>query len=46
LLAIPTLLCADWRIVTKTGDSPLTEYFKGPLMRVDSSVDVHHRYGF
>jgi hypothetical protein len=37
LLAMPMLLCADWRIVTKTGDSTLTEYFKGTLMRVDSS---------
>src|SRR5215813_12914845 len=37
LFAIPMLLCADWKIVTRTCDSTLTEYFKGSLKRADSS---------
>jgi hypothetical protein len=46
---MPVLLWADWKIVTRTGDSALTEYFKGPLMRTDSSlayttvIDFEHR---
>ena len=49
LFAMPVLLCADWKIVTRTGDSALTEYFKGSLMRTDSSpayttvIDFEHR---
>jgi hypothetical protein len=49
LFAMPALLCADWKIVTRTGDSTLTEYFKGSLMRTDSSpvytsvLDFEHR---
>src|SRR5215472_17415386 len=46
---MPALLSADWKIVTQTGDSTLTEYFKGSLRRTDSSsayttvVDSEHR---
>jgi hypothetical protein len=34
---MPTLLCADWKIVTRTGDHTTTEYFKGSLTRTDPS---------
>src|SRR5215831_20401522 len=34
---MPMLLCADWKIVTRTGDRTLTEYFKGSLTRTDPS---------
>lgn len=37
LFAMPMLLCADWKIVTRTGDRTLTEYFKGSLTRTDPS---------
>lgn len=37
LFAMPMLLCADWKIVTRTGNTTLTEYFKGSLMRTDPS---------
>jgi hypothetical protein len=46
---MPALLSADWKIVTRTGDSTLTEYFKGSLRRTDSSptyttvMDSEHR---
>ena len=48
LLAMSMLLCGDWKIVTRTGDTTLTEYFKGSLKRVDSSptytvMDLDHR---
>ena len=49
LFAMPALLNDDWKIVTRTGDSTLTEYFKGPLRRMDSSpasttvIDSEHR---
>ena len=49
LFAMPALLSADWKIVTRTGDSTLTEYFKGSLSRTDSSpayttvMDSEHR---
>jgi hypothetical protein len=49
VLAMPMLLCADWKIVTRTGDSTLTEYFRGSLKRADSSptyttvMDFDHR---
>ena len=48
LFAMPALLSADWKIVTRTGDSTLTEYFKGSLRRTDSSayttvMDSEHR---
>ncbi len=42
-------LCADWKIVTKTGSKTVTEFFKGELMRTDSSpvystvLDFGHR---
>src|SRR5215468_11243364 len=29
-------LHADWKIVTRTGDRSVTEFFKGALMRTDS----------
>jgi hypothetical protein len=44
-----SLLYADWKIVTKTGDSSVTEFFKGALMRTDFSptyttvLDFDHR---
>jgi hypothetical protein len=31
-----SVLYGDWKIVTKTGDSSVTELFKGALMRTDS----------
>jgi hypothetical protein len=34
---LAALLHADWKIVTRTGDTTLTEYFKGALQRCDSS---------
>src|SRR5215471_18767187 len=46
---MPALLSADWKIVTRTGDRTLTEYFKGSLSRTDSSkayttvMDSEHR---
>jgi hypothetical protein len=49
LFVMTALLNADWKIVTRTGDSTLTEYFKGPLRRMDSSpayttvIDSEHR---
>jgi len=49
LFAMPALLCADWKIVTRTGSNTLTEYFKGSLMRTDASpvyttvLDFEHR---
>ena len=49
LFAMPALLSADWKIVTRTGASTLTEYFKGSLTRTDSSpayttvIDWEHR---
>jgi hypothetical protein len=52
LTLIPALgnaLHADWKIVTRTGDSSVVEYFKGTLMRTDSSpaytsvLDLDHR---
>ena len=49
LFAMPALLSADWKIVTRTGASTLTEYFKGSLTRTDSSpayttvMDSEHR---
>ena len=37
LLAAPgTALNADWKIVTRTGDTSIVEYFKGALVRADS----------
>ena len=42
-------LYADWKIVTRTGDSSVTEFFKGALMRTDSLpayttvLDFDHR---
>ena len=44
-----SVLHADWKIVTRTGDWSTTEYFKGALMRTDSStlytevLDFEHR---
>ena len=44
-----SVLNADWKIVTRTGDWSTTEYFKGALMRTDSSrvytevLDFEHR---
>ena len=32
-----TSLNADWKIVTRTGDASIVEYFKGALMRADSA---------
>ena len=32
-----SVLYADWKIVTRTGDSGVTEFFKGALRRTDSS---------
>lgn len=49
LFAMPALLCADWKIVTRTGSNTVTEYFKGSLMRTDASpaytnvLDFEHR---
>ncbi|HEY1341307.1 MAG TPA: hypothetical protein VGF59_27545 [Bryobacteraceae bacterium] len=49
LFAMPALLCADWKIVTRTGGATMTEYFKGSLTRKDSSpvyttvLDFEHR---
>jgi hypothetical protein len=46
---MPALLSADWKIVTRTGDSTLPEYFKGSLRRTDTSpayttvMDSEHR---
>jgi hypothetical protein len=43
------VLYADWKIVTRTGDSSATEFFKDALMRTDSSpaytsvLDFDHR---
>ena len=37
LMAAPgTALNADWKIVTRTGDTSIAEYFKGALVRADS----------
>ena len=37
LMAAPgTALNADWKIVTRTGDTSIVEYFKGALVRADS----------
>lgn len=36
LVVMPALVSADWKIVTRAGDSTLTEYFKGSLSRTDS----------
>ena len=44
-----SVLYADWRIVTRTGDSSVTEFFKGALRRTDSLpsyttvLDFDHR---
>jgi hypothetical protein len=44
-----SVLHADWKIVTKTGDSVVAEFFKGALRRTDSSpadtevLDFEHR---
>jgi len=44
-----SVLYADWKIVTRTGDSGVTEFFKGALRRTDSSpayttvLDLNHR---
>lgn len=49
LFVMPALVNADWKIVTRTGDSTLREYFKGSLRRTDSSsvyttvIDSEHR---
>jgi hypothetical protein len=46
---MPMLLWGDWKTVTRTGDTTLTEYFKGSFKRVDSSptyttvMDFDHR---
>jgi len=46
---MPALLSADWKIVTRTGDRVVTEYFKGSLTRTDSVpeyttvMDSEHR---
>src|SRR5215469_6927286 len=46
---MPALFSADWKIVTRTGDSTAIEYFKGSLKRTDSSpayttvMDSEHR---
>jgi hypothetical protein len=37
LWAMPALLCGDWKIVTRTTGGTLTEYFKGSVVRTDSS---------
>jgi hypothetical protein len=37
LFAMLALVSADWKIVTRTGDSTVIEYFKGSLKRTDSS---------
>ena len=36
MVAPGTALQADWKIVTRTGDTSIVEYFKGALMRADS----------
>ena len=47
---MPALLSADWKIVTRTEDHTLTQYFKGALTRTDSSpeyttvTDSEHRH--
>lgn len=52
LLALPALLCADWKIVTRTGDTTMKEYFKGSVKRTDFSpgyttvLDFEHRRQF
>jgi hypothetical protein len=44
-----SLLYGDWKIVTRTGNSSVTEFFKGPLIRTDSLpayttvLDFDHR---
>ena len=49
MAALGSALRADWKIVTRTGDSSVVEYFKGALMRTDSSpaytsvLDLDHR---
>jgi hypothetical protein len=47
-----SMLYGDWKIVTRTGDSSVTEFFKGELVRTDSSpaytavMDFNHRQQF
>jgi hypothetical protein len=36
MAALGTALHADWKIVTRTGDTSVVEYFKGSLTRADS----------
>jgi hypothetical protein len=50
LASLPvSVLYGDWKIVTRTGDSSVTEFFKGELVRTDSSpayttvMDFNHR---
>ena len=45
LFAMPALLSADWKIVTRTGASTLTEYFKGSLRRMVFFAGIHERHG-
>jgi hypothetical protein len=46
---LPSVLYGDWKIVSRTGDSTMTEFFKGELIRTDSSpayttvMDFNHR---
>jgi hypothetical protein len=49
VLMLAGSLYADWKIFTRTGDSNVTEFFKGALMRTDSLpayttvLDFDHR---
>jgi hypothetical protein len=46
---LASVLYGDWKIVTRTGSSSMTEFFKGSLIRTDSSpayvtvMDINHR---
>jgi len=49
LVAMPALMGADWKVVTRNGDTSFTEYFKRSLKRTDLSavyttvLDFEHR---
>jgi len=46
---LASVLCGDWKIVTRNGNSTVTEFFKGTMTRTDLSpayatvLDIDHR---
>jgi hypothetical protein len=46
IAALGTALHADWKIVTRTGDTSVVEYFKSAPMRTDSLPVYTSAFGF